>query len=184
MPDDLGENIQEGETHMSVIKKKGVGKGKKYLATVYPVGGAPFTIDVETDEKGCVEHEGKMWFIVPGSSWQEGSKNRVVLPEAYAESLTSMSLAGKFFFNAHMFFMFMKINLLEHLHKLQDTKPWYGNASTWVIAGAIGLLILVGYVALNQVTGAIESLGGVIDKLDLSMPSGDRQGHQELEERR
>lgn len=166
------------------MKAKGVGKGKKYRATIYPIGGAPFEVDVVTDEKGTVEYEGKMWYVVPGSSWPDGSRNRVTLPECMAESLTSMSLSGKFFFNAHMFFMFMKINLLEHLHKLQNTKPWYSNASTWVIAAAIGLLILVGYIALNQVVGAIEDLGNEIGRIEFQPSGGNSEGHQDLQERR
>jgi hypothetical protein len=161
--------------------KKGVGKGKKYRAIIVPVGAKPYDVDLETDEKGCVEHDGKMWFILPGSSWPEGNKQRVILPEALAESLVSSNLTGKTFFGARMFFMHMKLNLLEQLHKIQNTKPWYGQAQVWIIAGAIGLLILVGYLGLSQVTDAISGLGD--DIRNMRPPTGG-DGHQPLNEGR
>jgi hypothetical protein len=162
------------------MKKRGIGKGKKLRATIYPLSGSPFEQDLVTDEKSCVEVDGKMWLIVAGSTWKSNGHTRVVLPEAHSESLTSDSIIGRFWINARVFFGYMKMNLLEQLNRLQNQKPWYGQASVWIIAGAIGLLILVGFIALNGISSSIEELGEAIK--GLNFPSGDNQGHQELKE--
>lgn len=161
-------------------------KGKKYRGVIYPRSGSPFEVDVESDEKGMVHHDGKTWEIVPGSVFTSNSVKRVILPEALPHSLNSAVLEGKTPMTARQFFLFMKMNLLEQLFKLQSKTPWFKQSSTWIIAGSImGLILAVWWVG-SSIGGGLDELRNTLEGLDLSNGSsqGNATSHQQLERRR
>jgi hypothetical protein len=147
-------------------------KARRAIGTIMPVASAPYEVEVEISESGTVEHEGMAWVVVPNSIWtDEKKRRRVILPEALAESLngqntqainekeseerkkiverkfgvtiTGSMMTGRTYFNARMFFLYVKMNLLEQLFKLQNRKPWFKESSTWIQAIAIGVVALI-----------------------------------------
>jgi hypothetical protein len=158
-------------------------KATTYLAVMIPSSGDPYELEVRSDEAGKITHEGRTWVITPGSTWKSKSQRRIILPESAAESLTGRLLEGKTYLNCRMFFLFVKMALLEQFMKLQNQKPWFKQSSTWIIASGLFLICLILAWLVVSTNNGFESLNGVIDGLREALgnqASGNNQGHNDI----
>lgn len=143
-------------------KDKKAEKAKRYLATIIPISGPPFEIEVKEDSDGTITHDNKSWHVAAESVWTSGKQRRIILPEGAAESMHGGLLNGKFYMTAKLFFYYIKMKLLEQLFNLQNRKPWYKSGSTWIIAIAIGIVALVGAWLVIEMNGSLDGIRDAI----------------------
>lgn len=124
-------------------RRKEEKKATEFLATYFPLAGSPVDILVKADENGVIEWEGKSWVCAPNSAWISGGKRRIILPEGLAQSVNGGYFANRAYMTCRLFFLFMKINVLEAMFQLQNRKPWYKTGQTWIIAGALALIAMI-----------------------------------------
>ena len=152
-------------------------KAQTCLAIFVPTSGAPYDVEVKVEPKGTVTWNEKTWHVSPGSIWTSGKTRRVILPEGAAESFHGGLLHGKFYMTCSLFFYYMKMTILEELFRLQNRKPWFKQGSTWVIAGAIGLLALVLVWLVVDVNGGLNRIAQAIQRtLEESASNGAGSG--------
>lgn len=163
-------------------KKKEAKKAKMYLATIIPESGSPFEAEVQADDDGTITHGEMTWHISSNSVWTSGKQRRIILPEGSAESFHGGMLSGKYYMKASLFFYYIKMKLLEQLFNLQNRKPWYKTGSTWLIAGAIGLLCLVIVWLVITLDGGLKHIVETIaaSLQDSAQNSGEGTGHNPI----
>lgn len=146
-------------------KNKKAEKAKQYLATIIPVSGSPFEVEVKEDSDGTITYNEKTWKVASNSVYSSKKQRRIILPEECAESMHGGLLEGKFYMTAALFFYYIKMKLLEQLFNLQNRKPWYKSGSTWAIVIAIGCVALAIAWLVIDTNGSLERIADTIGGL-------------------
>ena len=146
-------------------------KPRVAIATIYPISGDPYEREVKLNENDRIVHEGKEWVVVPGSVWRDAKgKRRVGLPENMPVTLSHQGLLNKTPLTARNYFLHMHANVLEQMFRLQNTKPWFKETSTWIIAGCLLAVGLVLCWMVIETSSGFDSLGDVLANLQLPAP--------------
>lgn len=147
--------------------------------TVFPQGGGrPYVREVEVDEDGQFELEGKhgTWTLRPGSVWVEGGVERALVHEERPETVNSETLAGSEVMHPDVFHGVAKNNLWVQLDEVSKRRTGWHNPQTWTVIVLGGVLCLL---FLWQIKTMGDGFGELADAIRASFNAAG-SGHQDI----
>lgn len=137
----------------------------------------PQTVDEQLKREELIDHK-----HAKTPDPEAPTKKPQLAPWRYGTSVSGSMLRGKISFGAAMFFLYIKMNIVEQLFRLQSRRPWYKDSGSWMtmIAVACVALVLIWFTVSNS--NSIDHLAGVVEGLHLenTQPPGATAGHQPI----
>lgn len=148
---------------------------RKIRVTVFPEGGGrPYVRDVEVDEEGMFEIDGKRgtWVLRPGSVWEEGGVERCIIHEDRPETVNPDTLNGTELMHPETLHGVAKNNLWVQLDEVSKAHRAWKNPQTVVMIVMAGLLLLLLFWQIRTMGDGFEQLADAIRTAEFAANSG------------
>lgn len=153
----------------------------KIEATIFPVSGRPRVVEVEPDDDNRFSVGELSWEISAGSTWEHRGRVRVLCHEGIPFTLNADIIAGDSPATAKHLHQVASDNLMEQVWKFGTEKPWYGQAQTWLLVGAILLIALMAFWMVQVVGSGFEGLEDTLSKANFGAgKTAAEAGHNEI----
>jgi hypothetical protein len=153
---------------------------REIRATVFRTGGGvPYIIDVETGGDGTftLPDTTQTYQIAPGSVWEEGGTERVIVNEDHPTTINAHAVNGDDVMDPQVLNGLVTNNYIRQLDDAQRRQGVWQRKETWAFIAFAGAFLLLVFWQIKTIGDGFEQLAQAIENVRIAAGGS---GHQDI----